>query len=313
MQTRSRLGTNRGVRECARAIQKCQGDREKLSGDLVQIAASEQADSVSKEMNEGEAGRWMDRGELVRGWEAEEGRPFTGWDFSYLHGRMIEDQPPWSYPARAAELMQQSSAVLDMGTGGGERLLELREDWPEKVVVTEDYPPNLELAEERLGRFGVKVVRVSLTEDDLMPFLNGEFDLVLNRHSGLNCSEVARILAPGGVFLTQQVHGLWAQHLLAEFGPVPQWPDSTPEYYVPRLKKAGLDIAGVEEWQGDLIFRDIGALVYYLRAVPWLVPDFAVENHTDNLLKLHRRLERDGQLVFEARKYLIEGVKVDGF
>jgi SAM-dependent methyltransferase len=248
----------------------------------------------------------MDHGELVKAWEYEEQQPFTGWDFSYLDGRMIEEQPPWSYLARAAELMQQSSAVLDMGTGGGERLLELRENWPQKVVVTEDYPPNLKLAEERLGPLGVKVASVSLTRDGLMPFESGEFDLVLNRHSGLNCAEVARVLASGGVFLTQQIHGLWAQDLLTEFGTAPQWPDATPEYYVPKLEAAGLDVEKVEEWQGQLIFHDVGAVVYYLKAVPWLVPGFSVETHTDNLMRLQGRLQRKGQLVFEARKYLIE-------
>lgn len=128
----------------------------------------------------------MNHEELLEPWRNKEKQPFTGWDFSYLEGRMDEEQPPWSYLARAAELMQQSSAVLDMGTGGGERLLELRVDWPEKVVVTEDYPPNLTLAEERLGTLGENVVNVSLTQDGSMPFESGEFDLVLNRHSGLN-------------------------------------------------------------------------------------------------------------------------------
>jgi SAM-dependent methyltransferase len=252
----------------------------------------------------------MNHGELVNAWKYEERQPFTGWDFSYLDGRMVEEQPPWSYLARAAELMQHSSAVLDMGTGGGERLLELRENWPEKVVVTEDHPPNLKLAEERLGPLGVEVVGVSLTRDGMMPFESGEFDLVLNRHSGLNCAEVARVLAPGGVFLTQQIHGLWAQDLLAEFGIAPQWPDATPEYYIPRLEAAGLGVEKVEEWQGQLSFRDVGAVVYYLKAVPWLVPGFSVETHTDSLMRLQGRLQRQGQMVFEARKYLIEAGKV---
>ncbi len=79
---------------------------------------------------------------------------------------------------------------------------------------------------------------------------------------------------PGGTFLTQQVHGLWAQDLLAVFGVRPQWPDATPAYYLPRLKRAGLQIERVEEWQGRLIFTDVGAIVYYLKAVPWNVPDF---------------------------------------
>ena len=246
---------------------------------------------------------------LIESWKKEESRPFTGWDFSYLDGRMLEEQPPWSYLTLAGELMRQSTAVLDMGTGGGERLLRLRDHWPEKVVVTEDYPPNIALARERLGPLGVQVVVVALLRDGPMPFLDHEFDLVLNRHSGLNCDEVARILSPGGTFLTQQVHGLWAQDLLAVFGARPQWPDETPDYYLPRLERAGLRIERAEDWQGKLVFTDVGAIVYYLKAVPWNVPGFSVERHREHLLGLQRRLENGEVLTFEARKYIIEARK----
>ena len=248
----------------------------------------------------------MRNAELLESWQLEEEQPFTGWDFSYLDDRMVEEQPPWSYRERARELLHQSESVLDMGTGGGERLLELRDDWPDKVVVTESYPPNVKLANERLGPLGVTVVEVALTRVGLMPFERGEFDLVLNRHSGLNCAEVARILAPGGTFLTQQVHGLWAQDLLAAFGTTPQWPDATLDFYLPKLEAAGLSIETAEEWLGRLIFLDVGAVVYYLKAVPWLVQGFSVDTHTEHLLRLQGRLEREGELVFEARKMLIE-------
>jgi SAM-dependent methyltransferase len=253
----------------------------------------------------------VNRREIVNEWKYEEQQPFTGWDFSYLDGRMGEEQPPWSYPARARALMQQSTAVLDMGTGGGERLLELRDGWPQKVVVTEDYAPNVKLAEERLGPLGVTVIRMALKRVGLMPFESGEFDLVLNRHSGLNCAEAARILAPGGTFLTQQVHGLWAQDLLAAFDTTPQWPDATLDFYLPKLEAAGLSFEAAEEWLGRLVFHDVGAVVYYLRAVPWLVPGFSVATHTDHLMSLQERLQREGELVFEARKLLIEARKVN--
>lgn len=248
----------------------------------------------------------MGHEQLIDAWRYEERQSFTGWDFSYLDGRMVEEQPPWSYLDRAEALMRQASAVLDMGTGGGERLLELRAHWPDTVVVTEEYPPNVKLAGDRLGPLGVRVVRASLRRDREMPFPDGMFDLVLNRHSGLNSAEMARILAPGGVFLTQQVHGLWAQDLLAEFGATPQWPDATPAYYVPRLEAVGLEIENLDVWKGDLIFHDVGAIVYYLKAVPWLVPGFSVETHLDTLMRLERQLQREGPLVYAARKFLIE-------
>lgn len=251
----------------------------------------------------------MNKNELIETWKREEQQPFSGWDFSYLDSRMIEEQAPWSYSSRAAELMCQASSVIDMDTGGGERFLKLKEYWPKKVVATEEYPPNFRLATECLSPFGVQVVDVRLTEDDLMPFAEGEFDLVLNRHSTFNAKEVSRILAPGGTFLTQQVHGLSAYDLLAVFNAKPQWPEATLEKYVPRLKAAGLTIANTQEWSGRFSFTDVGAIVYYLKAIPWLVPGFSVETHSKHLLTLQRRLESGEGLTFVSREYLIEAYK----
>jgi SAM-dependent methyltransferase len=251
----------------------------------------------------------MNREHLVEAWKREEAQPFSGWDFSYLHGRMLEDNPPWSYLARAAELMRQASSLLDMGTGGGERLLAMRDHWPANVTVTEEYPPNVRLATERLGPLGVRVVEVPLNDVQPMPFDDGEFDLVLNRHSGLNASEVARILSPGGTFLTQQIHGRWAWDLIAAMGARPLTVEQTLEDTAYRLEDAGLVIVTAEDWSGNFAFTDVAAIVYYLKAIPWIVPGFSVETHLATLLALQERLERCDRLAFEARKYLVEARK----
>ena len=134
--------------------------------------------------------------------------------------------------------------------------------------------------------------------------------MIINRHSAFNTNEVARILAPGGTFLTQQVHGLWAQDLVAAFDAKPLWPYATAPYNVARLEAAGLTINRVEDWQGKLTFTDVGAIVYYLKAVPWTVEGFSVKTHLDNLLQLQNRLDNGQKLAFEARKYLIKASKI---
>ena len=56
-----------------------------------------------------------------------------------------------------------------------------------------------------------------------------------------------------------------------------------------------------------MTFVDVGALVYYLRAVPWFVPGFSVATHQESLLRLQQRLEyRRGSPTFPTRLYLIE-------
>ena len=222
---------------------------------------------------------------------------------------MDEGREPWSYMDRASELMGRASSVLDMDTGGGEKLLDLRDHWPAKVVATEGYLPNVELASERLSALGARVVRAELSDTESMPFAAGEFDLVLNRHAAFNPGQVGRVLSPGGVFLTQQVHGMWAWDLLEAFGAKPQWPDATAERYAPLLEAAGLTVVTLEEWEGRLVFSDVGAIVYYLKATPWEVPGFTVKTHLRNLLALQERVEVSGELAFYAAKYLIEATK----
>ena len=92
----------------------------------------------------------MDREALIAEWEREEIEPFAGWDFSYLAGRWRLEEPPWSYADRVRTLMHGARRLLDLGTGGGERMLEMRADWPPRVAATEGYPPNLALAAQRL-------------------------------------------------------------------------------------------------------------------------------------------------------------------
>jgi len=246
---------------------------------------------------------------LIELWKAEEDQPFIGWDFSYLDGRMLLEQPPWSYSTRARELMRESTSCLDIATGGGERLLSMKDSWPQTVAVTEGYPPNLDLARSRLEPLGVRVVVLENDEYTPMPFEDGEFALVLNRHAAIFVDEIARILEPGGRLLTRQVHGLWAQDLLAAFGATPQWPDASPEKYVPWLQSAGFNVLDVKDWSGRLAFTDVGAIVYYLKAVPWLVPGFSVATHRDHLIALQKTLEKQGELAYTARNYLIEAQK----
>ncbi len=215
----------------------------------------------------------------------------------------------WSYLDRAAELMGRASSVLDMDTGGGEKLLDLRDHWPAKVVATEGYPPNLKLATERLAPHGATVVRAAVSDTESMPFAAGDFDLVLNRHAAFNPSEVGRVISPGGVFLTQQVHGMWAWDLLDAFDAEPQWPDATAEKYARLLEAAGLTVVTLEGWEGHLVFSDVGAIVYYLKATPWEVPGFSVKTHLRHLLALQERVEAGGELAFHAAKYLIKATK----
>ncbi|MFZ1989784.1 MAG: methyltransferase domain-containing protein [Alphaproteobacteria bacterium] len=244
--------------------------------------------------------------DLVAQWKKDEAAPFSGWDFSYLAGRHDEDRPPWDYVALARAEVERSSCLLDIQTGGGELLASLA-PFPGKAFASEGYAPNVAVARARLAALGVEVRQCG--EAARLPFDSESFDLVLNRHGGLRFGEIARVLRPGGTFLTQQVSGTTLSDLQARFGAKPKWPEATFTNAMTNARRAGLKIIRSEECNGFERFHDVGAIVYFLKAIPWLVDDFSVDRHREMLLGLHSELERVGVLSFAIGRYLIKAIK----
>ncbi|MGH2451779.1 MAG: hypothetical protein ACRDGE_11020 [Candidatus Limnocylindria bacterium] len=251
--------------------------------------------------------------ELIENWLREEAEPFNGWDFSQLRGRWVEDDPPWSYEEMARAALAGANCAVDLGTGGGERLAELADAFPRRMFATEAYLPNLSVARDRLAPDGVVVVAYG--SDDVvggpLPFQSGSIETVLARHEGYGASEVARVLAQGGVFLTQQVHGRSLEDLRREFGVVGSL-EVTLERSVAELRAAGLSIEVAEEWWGASVFRDVGAIVRFLNVAPWEVPGFSVRRHDAVLRALQRRLEREGELRYRIGRFVVRARKPRG-
>ena len=102
---------------------------------------------------------------------------------------------------------------------------------------------------------------------------------------------------------------MWLWDLKAAFDVPPPFPENSPGKYLPKLEAAGLVMEAVEEWEGPMAFVDVGAIVYYLKAVPWDVPGFTVKTHLKYLLALQERLESVEELSFHTAKFLLEARK----
>lgn len=240
----------------------------------------------------------QEEGALLARWRAEEGGQPPGWDFSALHGRMVETPLPWSPDKIWRDVLRLSRHVLDMGTGGGELLSGFASLLPTDTVATEGWPPNLPVARAALEPYGITVVGYDPDQDEVMPFPDQRFDLVLNRHESFDAAEVARVLVPGGVFVTQQVGGLELGELHELTGKVPDNPEVTLREFTHRLTEAGLEVVDDGEDRGWYEFVDVAALVAYLRLVPWDVPpDFSVDRYRDALWELHQRGPARGEPV----------------
>lgn len=242
-------------------------------------------------------------------WLAAEQQPFSGWDFSYLDDKIINELPPWSYETLVRQSMAQARSALDLGTAGGEKLLEFKDVFPPRLAATEGYLPNLELARQRLAPLGVEVRHSEAALVEHLPFGDAEFDLVIDRHTGFNARDVERVLKPGGVFLTQQVDGRSLLDLFEAFDCQPHWPYFNLAFALERVAETHLAVELAQEWTGKKIFKDVAALVYYLKAIPWVVDDFSVETHLPYLLRQQERLEREGQLAFTEHLLILRARK----
>jgi SAM-dependent methyltransferase len=219
---------------------------------------------------------------------------------------MIEAEPPWSYPALAKAAIGRAHDILDVATGGGEVFAELA-PFPGRATAVEGYAPNLPLARRRLEPLGVRVFEANTRTG--MPFEACAFDLVLNRHGGFKASEMHRILKPGGVFLSQQVGGDNLADLTAMFGASLAWPENTLDRVCEAFIALGCEIRRSEAWCGPVTFSDVGALVYFLKAVPWVIKDFDVRRCQDVLEALHRDSLAGRPLRFTYSRFLVEVVK----
>ena len=247
---------------------------------------------------------------LVETWLAEESAPFSGWDFSHLDGRVDEERPPWSYEDIVRARLRGARSLLDLGTGGGEKLSHLADVFPPRVVATEAWPPNVVIARERLAPLGVEVIAYEATDAGAMlPFGDLSFDVVISRHEAYTASEVARVLTSGGHFVTQQVHAQSLAELRGLFGEAVPWPHVTVDGLSRELRDSGLVIDEAREWHGTTIYRDVGAIVYFLRNAPWEVPGFSVARDERVLVDLQRRIERDGELRFGIGSVIIAARK----
>jgi SAM-dependent methyltransferase len=238
--------------------------------------------------------------------------PVEGWDFSWLDGRATEARPSWGYQRLIGERLAEVGSALDVQTGGGEVLAGVPA-LPPAMAATESWPPNVAKATSLLVPRGVVVV--ADPDEPPLPFGDAAFDLVVSRHPAtIWWAELARVLRPGGTYLAQHV-GPASVFELVEFflGPQPEARRARhPDGERAAAEAAGLEVVTQREERLPMAFHDVGAVVYFLRKVVWMVPGFTVDAHLDRLRELHALIERDGAFTATSSRVLVEARRALG-
>lgn len=249
--------------------------------------------------------------------EAEQ-QPFSGWDFSFLHGRYEQGKVSWDFRDLLLQRLKRAESLLDLGTGGGEFLSSLQ-PLPRTTCVTEGYPPNVKIAKRRLQPLRVEVVQTCCEDNGgtipqwgALPFRAETFDFVMDRHESYIASEVYRVLKPQGVFITQQV----GDRNNAELHDFLQGETYGKAHSSWNLKKAvaeieavGLHIRDQRAESARSRFFDIGAIVYYLNAIPWEIPSFSSTRYLEKLRELDEMIRSRGFFEVTTTRFLVIAVK----
>lgn len=249
--------------------------------------------------------------DLIAKWRAEEDvAHIRGWDFSRIDGRYTEEHDiPWDYREIILSRLTPDMKLLDIDTGGGEFLLSLGHPCT-NCSATENYPPNIELCRNTLTPLGIDFRPAD--GSGTLPYSDGSFDMVINRHGDFNAAEIHRVLRPGGLFITQQVGAEndreLVELLLAPVPPLPfprQYLDITAE----KFRAVGFEIIYGDECFRPIKFFDIGALVWFARIIEWEFPGFSVDSCLPRLENAQRILEERGSIDGRIHRFILVAKK----
>ncbi|AEI41841.1 class I SAM-dependent methyltransferase [Paenibacillus mucilaginosus] len=215
----------------------------------------------------------------------------NGWDFSRVRC-LTEGARPDLY-VEASCWMRPESLMLDIGTGGGEAALQAA-DRVRLLVGIDRSAGMIDSAKAHLARVprpGVRFLQMAAEE---LVFPEAFFDLITCRHAPFSAEETYRVLAPGGVFVTQQVGEGDKNGLKAFFGRGQSAgiePGTLLRRYERELSAAGFREIEWGEWDAAEYYERYEDLLFLLLHTP-IIPDFGKQDGDEE--RLRQYVERYG-------------------
>jgi len=232
----------------------------------------------------------------------------VGWDFSKIDKRKKVFGEKWDFLEIVRGYVTSESILLDIGTGGGKKLLDVARfvkkaygiDHQESMIIT---------ANENLGKSEMSNVEFKLADAKELPFPAEYFNVVMCRHAPFYAEEVYRVLRHCGTFLTQQVYSekdaLNIKRIFGRGQGFGREYESNPvRRYVQELQATGLKILRKDTYNATEYYADMADLIFLLRNTP-LVPDFDIDNDQRCLEEIEKKYKTKNGIKTNSARFLV--------
>lgn len=220
----------------------------------------------------------------------------ANWDFSEFE---IETEclTDWDLYSELRRSVNAESRVLDLGTGGGEKLLAYFPICGE-VIGTDFSPEMIRTATENLKESGRKNISFKVMDNLHMDVPDEYFDVVVARHTIIDAKQIFTCLRTGGRILVRGVdkYDCWDLKMMMGSGQAYGDPVSVSITDYENIINAGFsDVELVPIYEREF-FRDADQFKAFLRTVPILdvfdeelLDRYIAENTFDGRIRLQRR------------------------
>ncbi len=125
------------------------------------------------------------------------------WDFSQINYK-VQKLTHWDFYKEIKKHTNEKSLCLDLGTGGGEKVLK---NYPKvgMIVATDFSKGMLKTAKENQKKYPQRNVKFTWMNNLEMTFPKETFDLISARHTIINAKQIYNCLVKGGTIIIEGV------------------------------------------------------------------------------------------------------------
>lgn len=206
------------------------------------------------------------------------------WDFSDIN--VVEEyENHWDMYEEIKNYSNEKSLLLDLGTGGGEKVFSKMPKNVGMIIGIDLSPKMIQTAKENSKKYPEVKAKFAVMENLKLEFPNELFDIVSARHTIINAKEIFRVLKKNGVLIVRGVDKFDCWDLKVLFGGGQCFNDEIPisKQDYEDIKQAGFSDVKLIELKANEYYKTKENLFSLLLKVP-ILDGFSKETRSEEIL-----------------------------